>query len=222
MKLFSLLTFLFALTINSYSQDYFEGEINYTTAYTSLNPSIPTDFLETELGTSFTAYIKEDRYVMLNHATGEKGWAKVTIRLDQGYSYTETEKSDTIVKSKFGNDNNELLKFKRNTDDKKEVLGTLCESVTISYKPINTKTYFHKFNGTYYFDPQYKLNVELYKNYTDGYWNLFVEESGAISIRNETEYFPLFKVIQEAISIEKKEIPLHIFEPNPSKVIVEK
>jgi hypothetical protein len=217
-----LQSFFFLILIsNVYGQDYFEGEINYKIEYETLNPNIPASYLETELGKSFTAYVKEDRYAMIYHATGQQGWMKIIVRLDQGYSYTEFQKSDTIVKSKFGTENNELIEFKRNLEDKKLVLGELCESITINYKPTDPKSFFQTFRGKYYFDPKYKLNANLYKNYTDGFWNLYVKESESISIRNETEFSPLFRAIQEAISIEIKDTPFSMFEPNVSKIINE-
>ncbi len=60
--------------------------------------------------------------------------------------------------------------------------------------------------GKYYFNPKYKLNAKLYSEYTDCFWNLFVKESNAINIRNETEFYPLFKSIQEVTSIVQKNI----------------
>jgi hypothetical protein len=215
--LYALLLLL--LISNVYGQEYFEGELNYKIEYQPLNPNIPKEYLETELGKSFTAYVKEDRYAMIYHATGQKGWMKIIVRLDQGYSYTEFEKSDTIVKTKFGIEKAELTAFKRNTDVKKVILDELCESVTIEYKPTDPDSFYQTFKGKYYFDPRHKLNVNLYKNYTDGFWNLFVEESESISIRNETEFSPLFKVVEEATSIEKKETPFAMFEPNELKII---
>lgn len=216
------LFFLFIFISNIYGQDYFEGELKYKIEYKSLSPSISTNFLETEFGNSFSAYVKEDRYAMIYHAKGKQGWMKIIVRLDKGYSYTEFEKSDTITKSKFGNEKDKLLEIKRNSDNKKEILGEYCESITIKYEPTDPKSFFQSFKGRYYFNPKYRLNSKLYKNYTDGFWNLFVQESESISIRNEAEFFPLFKSIAEAISIEQKEISFEMFEPNTSKMIFEK
>ena len=66
------------------------------------------------------------------------------------------------------------------------------------------------------------MNKNLYEKYTDGFWNLFVKESESISIRSETAFYPFFKVVQEAISIEIKEMSFSLFEPDESKIINEK
>ncbi|WP_299255455.1 hypothetical protein [uncultured Aquimarina sp.] len=216
-------TILFLLFIsNIYGQEYFEGQIEYKIEYEPINPNIPKGYLSTELGDSFTAFVQEDRYTMIYHGKGELGWMKVIVRLDEGYSYTEYEKKDTISKTKFGLDKDKLLKFSHNPDDKKIIMDELCESITINYQPSDPKSFFKTFRGKYYFNPKYKLNSKLYENYTDGFWNLFVKESNSISIRNETEFYPFFKTTQEAISIDEKKIPSKTFEPNNSKVIFEK
>ena len=220
LKLKALL-FLF-LTSSVYGQEYFEGQIEYKIEYESINSNIPKDYLSTEFGDSFTAFIQEDRYSMIYYGKGELGWMKIIVRLDEGYSYTEYEKKDTISKTKFGLEKEKLLEFNHNSDDKKIVLGELCESITIKDEPSDPNSFFRTFSGKYYFNPKYKLNSKLYTNYTDGFWNLFVKESNSISIRNETEFYPFFKAVQEAISIDKKIIPSKMFEPNNSKVIFEK
>lgn len=202
-----------------HAQEFFEGEVKYNIEYQSNNANLPTSVLEQEFGTSFTAYVKEDRYAMVYHATGQQGWMKIIVRLDEGYSYTEFEKLDTITKSKFGTERNDLITFKRNQNDKKIILGETCESITLHYKPKDTSSFFSEMRGKYYFNPNYKLNATLYSEYTDGFWNLCVEESNALSIRNETEFYPHFKSIQEVTSIVQKNIDNDIFEPNANKVI---
>lgn len=201
------------------AQEFFEGELNYKIEYQSSNESIPNAILEREFGKTFTAFVKEDRYAMIYHAEGKQGWMKVIVRLDEGYTYTEFEKSDTIVKTKFGKESNELIEFKRNPDDKREILGNECESITLQYRPKGSDSFFQEMRGKYYFNPKYRLNPKLYSDHTEGFWNLYVQESESISIRNEIEYFPLFKTIQEVTSIVEKKVDETIFEPNKSKAI---
>ncbi|WP_396632584.1 hypothetical protein [Maribacter sp. R86514] len=216
-KISVVLIIFYAFSLNA--QDFFEGELNYKIEYQSNNESLPTSMLEREFGTSFTAYVKEDRYAMIYHGKGQQGWMKIIVRLDEGYSYTEFEKLDTITKSKFGTKKNDLIKFERNQNDKKIILGEKCESITLQYKPKDSLSFFTEMRGKYFFNPKYKLNAKRYSEYTDGFWNLFVKESNAISIRNETEYFPLFKSIEEVTSIEEKNIDKAVFEPNPNKTL---
>jgi hypothetical protein len=202
-------------------QEYFEGVLEYKVSYESSSESIPTELLENEFGTSFTAYVQEDRYAMIYHSTGQFGWMKVIVSLKDGYSYTEFENSDTIAKSRLNMGQEELIEFKRNSDNKKMVLAELCESVTIVIKPLAPDAFYQEQRGTHYFNPKYKLNAKLYEKYTDGFWNLFVVESNAISIRNETEFYPLFKKIDEATSIVAEAVPDAIFKLDPNKTILE-
>ncbi|MEW7289641.1 hypothetical protein [Aquimarina sp. 2304DJ70-9] len=207
---------------NIFGQEYFEGELQYKIEYEPLNKNIPVSYLEKEMGKSFSAYVQEDRYIMIYHATGELGWMKIMVMLNEGYTYTEFENSDTITKVKFANEKDKLIEFKRNSDDKREILNEMCESITINYQPTDSDSFFQIFRGKYYFNPKYKLNDKLYENYTDGFWNLYVNESKSISIRNETEFYPIFKTIQEVTSITEKEILDEMFELNKSKIIFEK
>jgi len=216
-KFSTLIITLFFFSLGA--QEFFEGELHYNIEYESINENIPIEFLEIEMGKSFTAYVKEDRYAMIYHSTGQQGWMKIIVRLDQGYSYTEFEKLDTITKVKFGKGTNELIKFNRNTTDKKKILGEDCESITLEYKSKEKGSPFQEIRGKYYFNPKYRLNPNRYSEYTDGFWNLFVKESASISIRNEITFYPLFKSIQEVTSITEKKIDKGMFEPNKNKEI---
>jgi len=224
MKYFNLiqLVFVFLSVSNGNTQEYFEGKIEYMVTYETLSPDIYVSYLEKEIGTSFTAYIQEDRFAMIYHATGEQGWMKAIIRLDENYTYIEYEKSDVIVKTKFGSQDYKFIALRRNLKDQKEVLGELCESVSIEYNDQNSDPFYKNFKGTYYFNPKYKLNTKLYKNYTEGLWNLITEETGTISLRNESEYGNLFKSVEQATAIEQKSIPNAMFEPNAAKKVYEK
>ena len=62
--------------INILAQDYFEGQIEYQVKYESLNKNIPSSYLSYVLGDLFTAYVQEDRYVMLYNSKADKGWSK--------------------------------------------------------------------------------------------------------------------------------------------------
>lgn len=212
------LLFTYSLT----GQDFFEGELHYKMEFEALNKNISAEFMAKEYGDSFVAYVKEDRYAMIYNGSGTNGWMKTIVRLDEGYSYTEYEKLDTIVKTKFAPEIDRLVLFERNHKEQKEVMGEICESVTINMLPGEDMPFLKEIKGTHYFSPKYRLNPEKYKDYGSGYWNDYVKESGAISIRNETEYQPFFISTSEAVSIEEKELDDSLFEPNPNKSIREK
>ena len=212
---------LFIITINLSAQEYFEGQIDYKIEYESLNENIPEQYLSMVIGDSFSAYIKEDKYLMIYNSKGDLGWSKTIIRLDEGFSYVEYEKSDTIFKSKLSNNSAELIELKKNSETKKSVLGELCHSIRLKYKSTDPNDTFPITDGTFYYNPKYRLNSAKYKDYKTGFWNKFVELSESISIRNEHIYAGLFKSTSVAVNIVEKEISEDMFILDKSKVIVQ-
>lgn len=206
---------------NTFAQDYFEGQIDYQVEYESLNNNIPSSYLSYMLGDLFTAYVKEDRYIMLYSSRAGKGWSKTIIRLDEGYSYVEFEKSDTIFRSKLNTNKNKLIVIKKNPNKQLSVLGEMCSSISLKYEFLDSENPIKISNSVHYYNPKYRLNPMKYKIYTSGFWNLYVDKSEAISIRNEHTYEGFFKSVSEAKKIEVKEIPDELFELNKEKIIVD-
>ena len=213
-----VLLFLCSLTC-LHAQEFFEGEVQYTISYEAINKNLSANILERELGSTMTAYVKEDRYTMITHISGQQGWIKVIIRLDEGFSYTEYEKSDTIIKSKLNKPPGTLINLSSITENKKMVLGEACEAISLHYTPAEHIPFVKEIKGTYYFNPKYRLNAKWYTEQTEGFWNLYVQESKSLSLRNEVEYSPLFKSIQEATSVAEKDMDHQLFEPNADKII---
>ncbi len=213
------LTFLLLVSISGFSQDFFEGQIHYKIEYETINKGIPDGFLEVQMGDSFDAFIKEDKYIMVYNAKGELGAMKTIVRLDEGFSYLIYEQSDTIYKSRLDSRKNKLLALRRVNNEKKEVLGELCEYVILDYETNEPNTFFKIVRGKHFFNPKYALNAEKYRNYTSGFWNLYVNESQAISIRNEHEYEGLYKSVSFATVIEEKKIPDELFLMDNDKII---
>lgn len=200
-------------------QDYFEGKIHYKVEYEKINQNIPDGFLETQMGDSFDAFVKEDKYLMIYNTKGELGTIKTLIRLDEGYSYLIAEKSDTIYKSPLDNEKDKLLKLVKITDNKKEILGEMCDFVVLEYETNNPDNFFKISRGKHYYNPKYKLNPEKYKNHISGFWNQYVDAAQAISIRNEHEYEGLFKSVSYATEIEQQSIPDDMFMIDNTKII---
>ncbi len=205
---------------NIYSQEYFEGEIQYKINYESLDPNVSSNYYNKEYGDSITCYIKEDRIISIYNGGGKLGWCKIIVRLDEKYTYTEFEKIDTIIKSGFGTLNQKLIEIKKRPKDRKEILGELCKSINLKFESINYDSTLETYYNKCYYSPKYKLNPDLYIDYTDYFSNLYAKEAKAISLGLEGGVHPHFKFIQEAIYIKEKEIPLKMFEPNSSKVIL--
>lgn len=211
----------FLIAISCSAQDYFEGEIKYKITYKSLAPDLDDSFWVQQAGDTITAHIQENQFVMLSNSSGELGWSKVTVFLDKGYGLTEFEHLDTIYKRNFSSFQQELISIERNQSDPKEILGELCESVSIEQKAIENGQTVYVSNATHYFNPKYKLNKELYKNYTVSFWDLYAQESGAISLYSDVNMFPYYDSIQEAFWIEQKSINPTIFDIPTNKIIIE-
>lgn len=201
------------------AQDFFEGELNYQIEYEVLNKNIPVSVLEREMGDSFSAYVKEDKYMMVYNSKGELGYRKIIIRLDEGYGYEEYEKSDTIFKYPLNNNKNKLIEISRNSNDRKKVLDEMCESVTLKYESTDPESIFKITYGKHYFNPKYKLNYEKYKNYTSGFWNLYVQEAEAISLRNEHFFKEMFNSVSQATKIIRKKILEKLFVIDKNKIV---
>ncbi len=203
------------------AQEYFEGQIDYKIDYKSMNENLPEILLSQVMGDSFTAYIREDRYVMIYNSKADLGWTKTIIRLDQGYRYIEYENSDTIYKSDLRQNQAKLIELRKDIEETKTVLGETCPSIKLKYESTDPNAIFKINDGIYYYSPKYKLNADLYKIYNSGFWNKYVELSKAISIRNEHIYEGFFKSISQAVKITESEISDSIFILNENKIIVE-
>ncbi|GAB5399226.1 MAG: hypothetical protein Aureis2KO_08110 [Aureisphaera sp.] len=211
---------LFICSTTLYAQNYFEGQIDYKIEYESLNENIPKEYLATLIGDSFTAYVKEDKYVMIYNSKGEQGWSKTIVRLDEGFSYLEYEKSDTIIKSRLDENSDKLIALRKETDQKRMILGEMCPSIVLKYESTDPDFPFKITDGRHYYNPKYRLNPEQYKNYTSGFWNKYIELSEAVSIRNEHVFAGFFKSVSEAVKIEERKIPESTFTLDRNKIVV--
>ncbi|RKN80753.1 hypothetical protein [Ulvibacterium marinum] len=203
-----------------YSQKYFEGQIEFKIEYDSYTPHLPVEYLKKEFGDSFTAHIKEDKYVIIYNSSAEYGWSKEIVRLDEGYIYLEFEKKDTIVKTPLVENNSTLLEIRKNKKDKRRVLGKKCAYVVLKYETTHPDYPPLIIQGMHYYSTKYKLNPKMYKDYNSGFWNRYVQLAKAISIRNENTYEGLYKSISEATSIKKSIVPDEVFELSPKKLVI--
>jgi hypothetical protein len=222
MQLSKPLIFLFLLfTLGVNAQDYFEGQIDYKVEYESLNEDIPSAALSYVMGKSFTAYVKEDKYVMIHKVFTASGYRYSITRLDEGYHYLYSQKEDTIFRSKLSENKNKLLEIKKLTDAPKEVLGEMCTAIYIKEENKDPSVPFTIQEGLHYYNPKYKLNAAKYSKHQTGFWNEYARLSESISIRNEHHYPGFFKSTSYAIKIEAKPISDDLFELPKDKVIVD-
>jgi len=213
-----LLVFLLSCNIKNIPQNqYFEGEVHFKIEYESFNDNLAKELLVKELGSTLIGKVKEDKYLMYQNSSGDLGTTKIIYLLKENTGYVEYEKSDTIWQFNIDEEPGELLEVTKNTNDKKLILGDSCGSVTIRYIP--KQSYVEQISCTYYFNPKYKLNPKFYQNHKDSYWNLFVNESKSISVRNEVMNYPHYKSIYQAQKIIVKNIKETEFNLPKNKII---
>ncbi len=214
--LFYFFLFLFS---NAYSQSYFEGDLYYEISYHIDNDKLSKRDLIRGIGDSLSVYLKEDKFITVHNSKGKLGKRKTIFLLKEGFGYIDYEKSDTILKFDLSKKSGNLMKFIRNEDKKRVVMGNVCKSITIEYSFKNSK-YFKKHFGNYFFSTsKYQLNPIYYKGFRNNFWNLYAEESGAISLRNEIEYFPFYKYTQQVYASIKRKLPDSMFIIDKNKYI---
>lgn len=221
MTIKSLTSFtIFLIFAFSYSQDYFEGEVHFKIDYTSLREDIPKELFSREFGDTLIGYVKERKYIMTTNNKGAIGRTKQIILMDENVLYFESEKLDTIYKYPLDKESSKLIRIHKNKGDNLTILGDECPSLTLDYEITDPNSIFSSKEGKYYYNPKYKLSKEAYSNHKVGFWNLFVNESGAISVRNEVIQKPLYKSVMEAFQIIEKKIPDELFEIDTKNKII--
>lgn len=196
---------------------YFEGEVKFRIESASLNPNIADKVIQDIIGGEMIGIVSENKYKVIN--INQEGDTLVGYYdlLDQKVYY-DYENRDTIWWYSLNEAPGELISIQRNEKPQKEIMGKERESVTIRY--LSKEAYIDEFEGTYYFHPDYHLNRAAYSSHKENFWNLFVNETGAISIRNEVIARPLYTALYEAYEIKERDVSESEFEMDKNKVIV--
>lgn len=206
--------------LNSQELEFFEGDIEFSITYESINPNISEEFLESILGDKMIGIVKHDKYKTIKPSSAGFSGRSIYYFLDENTGYIDYDDKDTIFKFKLDESPGYLIEMKEENKDKKEILGQKCPSILIDYVP-NDQSNFTRITGRYYYDSRFKLDPEKYKNHKESFWNLYVEKSGSISVRNEITNYPIYKSIYQALKVIPKEVDDSEFELNPKKIIVE-
>ncbi len=213
---------LLLLFFNAQSQQYFEGEVHFKKTYETFLQNVPNELLIQEFGDTLIGYVQEDRYIMKTNNSGASGEQTLLMLMDENLIYFIQEKSDTIYRYPIDVEKEELLDVHTIKDETKVILGDVCPALVLNTKNNDPESPFTVSLGRYYYNPKYKLSKKAYKNHKSGHWNAFVNESGAISVRNEVRYEPIYKSVMEAFKILPKKIPDELFNVSRyNKVIVD-
>jgi len=198
--------------------DYFQGEVYFSIDVQSLNPEMPDSVFTQFTGTDMIGYVGEDHY-KVQFFSGDYLLTEVYYDLIEKKIYYDGINSDTIYWASLEKEPGELISAKRNQKEKKKIRGAIRESITITYIPIDP--YLERIEGTYYFDETHKLNKSKYVNHKSNFWNLFIRESGSISIRNEVYYYPFYRATYQAHKIVERPISPKELEVPDNKIITE-
>lgn len=212
-----LCKFFHANSFSQESHEYFEGEVTFSSEFESLDPDIPDEYWYYVFGHSLVGIVKEDKYKTITISESE-GITTTYYYLREKKIYMESSKSDTIKWYPLDEESGELISVLKNKEEKKFLLGALRESVTLEYIP--NDLYIEKVLSTHYYMPEHKLNKELYANHKTSFWNLFINESGSISVRNEGFIYPFLKRIDQVTNIEERYVDDSELEFDTTKVVV--
>ena len=214
----SFLTFLiFALSISGFSQNYFEGIVEYDLTIQSLNPGISEKMLKQAYGTRVKFYHKDGNYIR-EYLTDEGNSLHKFIYLVKNnrlyISYWSNP--DTIFYDDAGEKRVKKYQIVKGSGD--TVLDCICPSRIISYD------YYEKRIGDtvhmkteYFFCHQLAINPEYYKKYFMWYDVIKAEKSVALKFVEESENY--FKLTYTATKITNVTLPKETFDIDKNAVL---
>lgn len=170
-KLSILLLFFCYMNIHSQS---FEGMLVYSVNYESKSSNVTSDQLNSLMGTKQWYAIKEGNYKSVFNGN----FIKLQIyRNDENRNYNLTAKSDTLYYENYNVNKDKPLSYeiKKNQDT---IMGISCDLIIV--KTEKSKTLF-------YFNSDYKVNSELFKEHNYGNWHYIISKTKALPLKIVTE-----------------------------------
>jgi hypothetical protein len=164
----------------------FEGKISYNNYYQSKLANLKSEQLNAMMGTKQDFYIKGSSYKSVFNGA----FTRMQIyKTSENKSYTLTGKNDTLYFEDYGINKDEAVKSEllKNQDT---VMGIPCDVLIVETK--KSKTYF-------YFNYQYSVNPELFKQHTYGNWYYTISKTMALPLKTvyQTEQFILTSTVIE-------------------------
>jgi len=174
-KLLIFLLFFCCMNIRSQS---FEGMLVYSVNYESKSSNVTSDQLNSLMGTKQWYAIKEGNYKSVFNGN----FIKLQIyRNDENRNYNLTAKSDTLYYENYNVNKDKALSFeiKKNQDT---IMGIPCDLIIVKAE---------KSTISFYFNSDYKINFELFKQHNYGNWYYIISKTKALPLKivAETEQF---------------------------------
>lgn len=183
----------------------FEGKIVYRNNYQSKLANLKSEQLNAMMGTKQDYYIKGSSYKSLFNGA----FTKMQIyKGSENKSYTLTGKNDTLYFEDYSTNKDEAIKYELQKN-KDTVMGIPCDLLIVETK--KSKTYF-------YYNNQYNINPELFKQHTYGNWYYSISKTKALPLKTvyETEQFILTSTV---IEIKNQKLESNFFEIIDTKKI---
>jgi hypothetical protein len=180
-----LLIALCCLKMTAISQT-FEGKISYSISYQSKLANLKSEQLNAMMGTKQEYYIKESSYKSVFNGAFTK---MQVYNASENRSYTLTGKNDTLYFEDYGTNKDEAIKYElqKNIDT---ILGVICDVLIVETKKSKTN---------FYFNSQYNINPELFKQHVYGNWYYTISKTKALPLKTvyETDQFILISIATE-------------------------
>lgn len=177
---------LFLVCCNTYGQKKFEGLLTYSINYKSKLPNMSSNQLNNLMGTKQWYAIKYSNYKSVYNGS----FIKLQIyRNDENRNYSLTAKSDTLYYEDYSKNKDKALSYeiKRNQDT---IMGIPCDLLIVKAEKSKTLIYFNS---------EYKVNPELFKNHNYGNWYYIISKTKALPLKTvtETEQFIMTSIATE-------------------------
>lgn len=192
-KLIIVLTINLFLLTNLNAQS-FEGKILYKMNYESKVANYPSENLNRLMGTTQVYMIKDRNYKSIYNGLFIK-WQ--LYRGDENKGYTLTAKSDTLYYEDYSKNKDKALSYeiKKNQDT---IMGIPCDLIIVKAEKSTT---------SFYFNSDYKINSELFKQHNYGNWYYIISKTKALPLKTvtETEQFIMTSVATEITPMKLKD-----------------
>jgi hypothetical protein len=181
-----------------FSQECFEGLITYSIDYESKTTNVSSNQFDELMGTKQYYAIKKGNYKSVFNGS----FIKLQIyRNDENRNYSLTAKSDTLYYENYSINKDKALSYeiKKNQDT---IMGIPCDLIIVKAEKSTT---------SFYFNSDYKINSELFKQHNYSNWYYIISKTKALPLKTvtETEQFIMTSV---AIEITPMKLNDNVFE----------
>lgn len=210
-KFVFLLIFISASCNNTskakFNDNYFEGELHFDLEFESYSDEYSIESLQTKYGIKMIQLIKHEEYLINYSFPDDLSNLKILFDLKNQLGLTEIKNHDTILQFELNKNQDELIFTKLDTTDQVNINGEQCNSVIIRYNSKSTSEDIDYIQAKYYYNSNYKINQEIFKNQNFNFLNLYYQLSnGSLILGDEVVYYPKYKIKHNLRKIKQRKI----------------